>query len=168
MIRLVATDLDGTLLNDQKQLPPDFFSILQALNERNIRFVAASGQPSGAVLCIWKSPGTHDAHLRQRCVLGGRGKNTFRSDLRPEDVAAVDAAVQTLGPRVRAILCRTRHTYIRDFRDSAELTARLALSYRDYETYTDPASIDDTIFKIAVCDMEGAGQHAYPAFARPV
>ena len=49
LIRLIATDLDGTLLNDQKQLPPDFFSILQALNERNIRFVAASGRSRQAL-----------------------------------------------------------------------------------------------------------------------
>ena len=164
LIRLIATDLDGTLLNDQKQLPPDFFSILQALNERNIRFVAASGRSRQALSYVF---GKALEHMTLICDNGAfwveEGKNTFRSDLRPEDVAAVDAAVQTLGPRVRAILCGTRHTYIRDFRDSAELTSRLALSYRDYETYTDPASIDDTIFKIAVCDMEGAGQHAYPA-----
>lgn len=28
MIRLIASDLDGTLLNSQRQLPKDFFSVI--------------------------------------------------------------------------------------------------------------------------------------------
>lgn len=164
MIRLIATDLDGTLLNDQKQLPPDFGQVLEALRERGIRFVAASGRSRQALRYVF---GDRLDEMTLICDNGAfwveEGQNTFRSDLDPKDVAAVDAAALKLGPRVRAILCGTKHTYIRDFSDSAELTARLALSYRDYETYTDPAAIDDAIFKIAVCDMAGAGQHAYPA-----
>ena len=28
MIKLIASDMDGTLLNDRKELPGDFFSVL--------------------------------------------------------------------------------------------------------------------------------------------
>lgn len=36
MIKLIASDLDGTLLNDNKELSPDFFEILEELDKRNI------------------------------------------------------------------------------------------------------------------------------------
>ena len=45
VIRLIASDLDATLLDDQSQLPPDFAETVRALAERGIRFAAASGRP---------------------------------------------------------------------------------------------------------------------------
>lgn len=44
MIKLIAADLDGTLLTTDKQLPPDFGYVLSELNRRGIMFVAASGR----------------------------------------------------------------------------------------------------------------------------
>ena len=43
VIRLIASDLDATLLDGQSQLPPDFAETVRALAERGIRFAAASG-----------------------------------------------------------------------------------------------------------------------------
>lgn len=46
MIRLIASDLDGTLLKKGSQeLSPEIFELLPALKERGIHFVAASGRP---------------------------------------------------------------------------------------------------------------------------
>ena len=38
VIRLIASDLDATLLDGQSQLPPDFTETVRALAERGIRF----------------------------------------------------------------------------------------------------------------------------------
>ncbi|GMA32852.1 HAD hydrolase family protein [Litorihabitans aurantiacus] len=43
-IRLIAIDLDGTLLDSGKQLDPDFPALLSALTERGIAVVPASGR----------------------------------------------------------------------------------------------------------------------------
>ena len=43
-IRLVAVDLDGTLLNDCKEIPPDFVPAVETLYRRGVRFVLASGR----------------------------------------------------------------------------------------------------------------------------
>lgn len=45
VIRLIASDLDATLLDGQSRLPPDFAETVRALAERGIRFAAASGRP---------------------------------------------------------------------------------------------------------------------------
>ena len=45
VIRLIASDLDATLLDGQSQLPPDFAETVRALAQRGIRFAAASGRP---------------------------------------------------------------------------------------------------------------------------
>lgn len=47
MIRLVATDLDGTLLEPDGKLPHGVFDIIRRLSEMGIRFAASSGRQHG-------------------------------------------------------------------------------------------------------------------------
>ena len=44
MIKLIASDLDGSLLDDDKNLPADFDSVLAGLKEKDVTFVVASGR----------------------------------------------------------------------------------------------------------------------------
>ena len=44
MIRLIASDLDGTLLKNGAQVIPEIFELIPALKKRGIHFVAASGR----------------------------------------------------------------------------------------------------------------------------
>lgn len=43
MIRLIATDMDGTFLDDSKQFDKKFYSLFEKMKEKNIAFVIASG-----------------------------------------------------------------------------------------------------------------------------
>lgn len=44
MIKLIATDLDGTLINDDGKINGKMFDLIEYLNEKNIMFAAASGR----------------------------------------------------------------------------------------------------------------------------
>lgn len=44
MIKLIATDIDGTLVNDEKELPPDFMEVISMLEKKDIHFAIASGR----------------------------------------------------------------------------------------------------------------------------
>ena len=44
MIKLIAADLDGTLLSSQHRLSPDLPALLQKLSDKGIRFIPASGR----------------------------------------------------------------------------------------------------------------------------
>ncbi|NLD83945.1 MAG: HAD hydrolase family protein, partial [Clostridiales bacterium] len=47
MIRLIACDLDGTLLNSRGELPAGTFDRIRRLKEKGVRFAAASGRQYG-------------------------------------------------------------------------------------------------------------------------
>lgn len=47
MIRLIATDLDGTLLEDDGTLPEGIFEAVEGLSRLGIRFAACSGRQYG-------------------------------------------------------------------------------------------------------------------------
>ena len=42
--RLVVTDMDGTLLNERKELPESFWPVVEALLDRGVHFAPASGR----------------------------------------------------------------------------------------------------------------------------
>lgn len=44
MIRLIACDMDGTLLDENKRLPRDLFPALDALRAQGVSFAVASGR----------------------------------------------------------------------------------------------------------------------------
>lgn len=43
-VKLIASDMDGTLLDENGQVPPETFGLILALRERGVRFVASSGR----------------------------------------------------------------------------------------------------------------------------
>lgn len=54
-VKLVASDMDGTLLDENGQVPPETFDLILALRERGVRFVASSGRRYDR-LCDFFSP----------------------------------------------------------------------------------------------------------------
>ena len=44
MIKLIASDMDGTLLNDKDEIHEEFYQVFQELKKQNIIFAAASGR----------------------------------------------------------------------------------------------------------------------------
>ena len=48
-IRLIATDMDGTLLTSDKRMPEELPQVLHALRERGVSFAVASGRQYDAL-----------------------------------------------------------------------------------------------------------------------
>ena len=54
-VKLIASDMDGTLLDENGQVPPETFGLILALREHGVRFVASSGRRYDR-LCDFFSP----------------------------------------------------------------------------------------------------------------
>lgn len=55
MIKLLASDMDGTLLDDDSHVPPETYDLIRKLRERGIHFAASSGRRYDT-LCEFFSP----------------------------------------------------------------------------------------------------------------
>ena len=44
MIKLIASDMDGTLLDANSQVPPETYELIEALREHGVHFAASSGR----------------------------------------------------------------------------------------------------------------------------
>ncbi|HAI42908.1 MAG TPA: Cof-type HAD-IIB family hydrolase, partial [Maribacter sp.] len=49
-IKMVVSDMDGTLLNSNHQVSEQFFELFKELQSRDITFVAASGRPYNSII----------------------------------------------------------------------------------------------------------------------
>jgi len=58
-IRLIVTDMDGTLLDDSGSLPPRWSEVALQMHERGITFAPASGRQYDALAALFD--GTSDA-----------------------------------------------------------------------------------------------------------
>ncbi len=162
MTKLIASDMDGTLLDDKKQLPADFYEVLDRLCERGIRFTIASGRTYNALEHLF--PEEYLTKLDFICDNGAYIVHEGKAvDITPLDRATFEeliAACDSIGG-LRVLVCAVKGTYHLQYDD--EFDREVAKFYKNHIPCDDLLSIDDTIYKIAVCDMQGTQQHAKPA-----
>ena len=84
-IRLIASDMDATLLDEYSRFPPDFEPVIRALAEQGILFAAASGRP------LYTLEAMFPALLDQVILIGDnggaarwQGKDLFVSEMPAE------------------------------------------------------------------------------------
>lgn len=160
MIKLVATDLDGTLLGDDKQIPEEIFSLVPRLKKMGITFVAASGRSPYTLRANFAPVADDIDYLCDNGAVALSGGDTIFSRPVPEDI--VREVVEFCdGEEVHALLCGSKTTYL------------VPVEGTVYEPYVRPyyfrrvvppeslLDIGDYINKIAICDLRGPKAGSY-------
>ena len=167
MIKLIATDMDGTLLDSQKRLPKGFPDLLRDLGKRQIRFAIASGRQYYNLLKYF--PGSESEDLFFLADNGAdifeNGKNIFLSEMKQEAVPEIVSAIRAV-PDARPVVCGLRSAYIEN---TGELFLQnVALYYERLEIVPDvlAAAQTDRICKIAAFDAEHAEERTLPRLNR--
>ena len=164
-IRLVASDLDGTLLDSEKRLPEGFLPLLEQLLARGVCFVAASGRQYFNMLEYFKTLGERIYFIAENGgVVYYRGRIVMARDMETELWQAVvaDVAAKRAG---RVILSGGKSAYAaaEDMKD--ENFARNVNRFFARATVVEklePASFDDGICKVAVFAENASETLTYP------
>jgi len=162
-VKLVATDMDGTLLNTRHELSTDFFTIFDRMRSKGILFSAASGrQYQNLYNCF---PGIQDeivfiAENGSYVVHGGKELHIQPMEL---DLTRDILNRTKKLPHVMTILCGKQSAYIDN--DDPTFIKRLSMYYDAYTVVNNITDVDDDEFlKIAICDLSGAEKNSYPHF----
>ena len=141
-IRLIASDMDATLLDERGCLPAGFEQTVHALAALGIRFAPASGRPLYTLEELFPT-------LRDELVFIGdnggairwRGQDLFTSEMDPADWRALSAQARAQGSV--AVLCGLESAYVeRQYRqyDAVMKQFYTSVTYVDrLETVTSPA-----------------------------
>ncbi len=162
MIKLIASDMDGTLLDDEKNLPPDFFEILERLKRNGIQFAAASGRSWPALTPVF---GSHADSMTLICDNGAcivrNGLNEFSGGIEPGLLKEIITFCHERLPEAYLVLCGKNGLYVTD-RYKPRSQKELGFYYNSRIVTDDLTEVDDVIFKIAVYDENDPQKYSYP------
>lgn len=164
MIKLIGIDLDGTLLTDEKLLPPDFWVVANELLQRDIAILIASGRPFHNVASVFEDL-KHELYFA--CDNGTyvvhQGKELLVNPLPPDSVQQFIDAARELD-RVYPVLCGKDMAFIEN--DDPEFMRQALKYYQDYKILDDLTKVDDLVLKISLCDLDDAEKNSYPSFKK--
>lgn len=159
MIKLIATDMDGTLLNEKGQLPKEFFDILNKLIEKNIKFVAASGRSYVNLKETFKEM---EDKLYYICDNGAFVvEDSEISSVEIIDKEEVNNIIKVCSDikDIQLVLCGRKGAY--QIECSEEFNKEIDKYYNKKYILDDLYNIEDDIFKIAICDLGNSAENSY-------
>ena len=166
-IRLVVTDMDGTLLDDDKRTPDGLWDTLARLRERGVLFSPASGRQYATLVEQFAEVADGMVFIAENGTYVVRDGQELSSDpLEPAVVARIVAAVRRLaagGVDLGAVVCGKRSAYVE--RADEPFLAEVARYYVRHRIVDDVTAVDDDILKVALFDFGSAERTTAPALA---
>ena len=164
MIQLIATDMDGTLLDNEKRLPPQLPALLEELYRRDITFAVASGRSHMMLTNLFGELAEEIIFICDNgaCVMYPHEAPMLHS-LPKEVIRQTLDACHQLSTAV-PVLCGFHHIYYPE-NNNAAMQREIQRYYRDPQVvpYDMLYAVDEPILKIALCDTNGPTREAYPA-----
>ena len=155
MIRLIFSDMDGTLLDEDGNLPAEFGDIYRRLKERGIRFAPASGRQYASLAHTFKPWQDELIFVAENgTMVMERGRELFSSPVDTALALDVMRTGETL-TGVRSVLCGKQQGYLNRADDAPEFRAELAKYVTQSAVVKDFAGVDDVPIKMSFFDFSG-------------
>ncbi|QXP61794.1 HAD family hydrolase [Olleya sp. HaHaR_3_96] len=160
-VKLIVSDLDGTLLNSNHEVSSKFFKLFKILQSKNILFVAASGRPYYSMIDKL-APIKNDIII----VSENGGLAVKKNDLlisntfKTENLNAISDIILNLKD-THPVFCTKDKAYV--ISKSKKLMSLLSEYYSNYDIIETIADIKEDIYKIALYHEESSEKYIYPS-----
>lgn len=162
MIKLIATDIDGTLLNAEGKLPEGFSEIIYRLEEKGVYLAIASGRQYHTLFNDFDTFKNQLVFIAENgAIVIHQGKELFFRSLERQKVEAIIKDIRSAGGR-DIVLCGKKSAYVETL--NAEFEAEVRKYYYRCELVQDLLCVEDDILKIALYDYVGAQENSYSIF----
>jgi Cof subfamily protein (haloacid dehalogenase superfamily) len=162
MIKLIVTDLDGTLLNDNHEVPERFWELANRSFKKGIKLAIATGRPHFSITEKFLPIMNHLYAISDNGGLIMHDKTELLSRPLPRhEIEALVVTARTV-PNAWPILCGKDIWYIEDA-DSV-LIEKILIYHKNFKIVNDLTKVEDAVLKMSMCDIVGAEQNSYPYF----
>ena len=157
-IKLIASDMDGTLLNDNRELPPGFFDMVERLHERGVRFAVASGRQYHNLRELFAPAADKLIFLAENgSLLMDGDEQIYICPIPLEKAVSVYRAAVNI-PDATVLLCGAKAAYLHPTNEAGALSS--SYYYASRVITEDPVAAvreaGDSIVKIAIFHPEEA------------
>lgn len=155
MIKMIFSDMDGTLLDEQGQLPDGFDSVIRCLRERGVMFAPCSGRQYFSLLdTFWDYREEFLFLAENGTMVRYRDKELFSSPMDHGMGMQVICAVVDV-PHVYTAYCGKKHAYVLESQYDAVFAAEMRRYYTHCTVVRDFEGIDDEMIKASFWDSTG-------------
>ena len=162
-IKLVASDMDGTLLNSRAEIAPEFFPIYERMKSHGIKFVAASGRQIHNMKVKFEGIADEIYFAAENgAYLTKGGRELLQLELSREEICSFLEIARKI-PNSYIVVSAKKYAYIEN--PDPVFLERLT-SYSGYlKPVADISKVtDDTFFKFTICDLVNPSTNALPRF----
>lgn len=156
-IKLIATDLDGSLLYSDKRVPEEFAKFV--LEHPEIKVVIASGRQYANIRTLFPDIADNLTYIAENGgIVVDKGNHLFVDSMNDEDVkSAIDTYI--VPGESTVVLCGVKAAYM--LKNSSEDSIRNAsMYYTDFLLVNSFDEVDDRILKVAIF-IEGMKANSY-------
>ncbi len=160
-IKFIAADMDGTLLNENSELPSQFFNVFDQLKDRNILFAAASGRQYYSLLDTF-SPIKNDMIFiaENGTLVMHQGQELYSCTMPKEDIRELVSLARTI-ENAHIVLAGIQSAYI-ETKDPQALE-EFSKYYHRCQYVEDLLNVsNDDFIKIAICHFDGSEEKIFP------
>lgn len=166
MIKLVITDLDGTLLTEEKQLPVDFWEIEEQLFQKGILFCVASGRQFYNMEALFEPIKDRLLFVSENgTYISYKGELLYLNVLQKKDITNFIGIGRNI-PGANIILCGKHAAYIES--NDSEFRAQAELYYQRLVKVDNLNGVEDEIMKVTICDFISPETNSFPYFVEYV
>ena len=159
-IKMVVTDMDGTLLNSNHEVSSRFFTVFKELLEQNILFVAASGRPYYSIVDKLKQIKDDIIVVAENGGLVIKNENVMLSNIiNPNRLAQLYTIVSNIKDTY-PIFCTKHKAYM--LRASDDLIKTFSEYYCSYTIIDSFDEIKDDVIKIALYHEINSEKYIFP------
>lgn len=165
LIRLIITDMDGTLLHGDKSMPAGTLELIRELHARGIVFAAGSGRQYASLRESFASCAELMYFIAENGAMSVEGKSARVLDHHPLNIEDVHRFIRMSEqiPGAVPVLCGVKSAWYTT-EDPADLR-NITPYYHNHQRVSDLHGVDDEILKIAILHHGGTAEHIYPRFA---
>ncbi|WP_430812681.1 MULTISPECIES: HAD family hydrolase [unclassified Carboxylicivirga] len=161
MIKMIVSDMDGTLLNSDKQLPHDFAEVYRMMQAAGIQFVVASGRQYYTLVNEFKHLNHNISFIAENGgFINWQQQSKLTKALKASDARDIIQTFRSL-PGVNIVLCGKGGAYVENTESKAFID-EMSKYYVKHTVVDDLLSVDDDILKIAVNDFHNLEETVYP------
>lgn|SRR5690606_2243977 len=161
-VKLIVTDVDGTLLNSSHWLNPKFFDVFEQLHSAGITFVVASGRQYQNLREVFEpiEDRVYFAAENGSYVLF-QEKEILSRTINPSEIHQLVTIGRTI-PSAHLVLCGKKSAYIES--TTPQFVQHLSTYFAEFQVVDDLLQVNDEILKFTVCDLTGSEANSYPSY----
>lgn len=167
MIKMIFSDMDGTLLDENGRMPGEFADVMERLLARGVRFAPASGRHYTSLIKSFASYEDRFLFLSDNgTMVRERGHEIYSNAMDKPRALEILAVTENI-PEICEVYCGKERAYLLKSKHPEQFISEVSKYFGEYEYVDSFADVAEDVIKVSFFLPSGESEAVtYPLFAK--